>query len=75
MNRILLQSFFSGLSSVVCGPFSIAPIILHLQMVYTLKKSLGQHFLKDENISKKLSHHWKNALSDSFLKWVRAEVH
>jgi 16S rRNA (adenine1518-N6/adenine1519-N6)-dimethyltransferase len=27
---------------------------LHLQRMYTLKKSLGQHFLKDENICKKI---------------------
>jgi 16S rRNA (adenine1518-N6/adenine1519-N6)-dimethyltransferase len=27
---------------------------LHLQNMYTLKKSLGQHFLKDENISRKM---------------------
>lgn len=27
---------------------------LHLQSMYTLKKSLGQHFLKDENICRKI---------------------
>jgi 16S rRNA (adenine1518-N6/adenine1519-N6)-dimethyltransferase len=27
---------------------------LHLQSMYTLKKSLGQHFLKDENVSRKI---------------------
>src|ERR1700754_1103355 len=27
---------------------------LNLQSMYTLKKSLGQHFLKDENISRKI---------------------
>ena len=27
---------------------------LHLQKMYTLKKSLGQHFLKDENICRKI---------------------
>ena len=36
-------------------------------MQYTLKKSLGQHFLKDDNISRKIvsaltKHHFKNLL-------------
>jgi len=30
------------------------PDQLHLQNMYTLKKSLGQHFLKDENICRKI---------------------
>ena len=31
-----------------------ADCLLHLPMQYTLKKSLGQHFLKDENISRNI---------------------
>jgi 16S rRNA (adenine1518-N6/adenine1519-N6)-dimethyltransferase len=42
-------------------------LLLPLLMQYTLKKSLGQHFLKDENISRKIvltltEHSFKNLL-------------
>lgn len=36
------------------GPTCYSPLATYLCFMYTLKKSLGQHFLKDEGISKKI---------------------
>jgi 16S rRNA (adenine1518-N6/adenine1519-N6)-dimethyltransferase len=41
---------------------------LHLQSMYTLKKSLGQHFLKDENISRKIVDALKQHSFDQLLE-------
>src|SRR6266571_3257088 len=37
-------------------------------MKYTLKKSLGQHFLKDENISRKIVNVLQESLDDTGIK-------
>ena len=60
-----------------------APVLSHrlpaycvaLQGMYTLKKSLGQHFLKDENIIRAIVAALKEQPFTQLLRWVLVPVH